>query len=175
MLGRCDDLDLGRPITVRVVDSLPAECPTDALGYFNPRDRTVTIPTYPACVALTEPDGRLGRRMSPELYDSLIAHELAHAIVSGCKPVEQMSRAVREYLANAIQFSAMESALRADILARYAHPDPVRFEELSALYLDLAPARFAVKSYLHFQTLDDPCAFIDDLIEGRRTLRSGMR
>lgn len=162
-------------IPVQVVEVLPAECPAHALGYFDARDATVTIPTYAACVALAGPEGRFGVPVTTALYESLIAHELVHATVSQHQGRTAINRAGQEYLAYAIQLATMSPALRTRILARYPQADPVRFDELSELYLDLAPGRFAVKSYLHFIALEDRCALIGDLLEGRRTLRSGVR
>lgn len=162
-------------IPVQVVEVLPAECPSHALGYFDARDATVTIPTYAACVALAGPEGRFGTPVTPALYESLIAHELVHAIVWQHQGQPAMGRAGQEYLAYAIQLVTMSPALRARILARYPQADPVRLDELSETYLDFAPGRFAVKSYLNFVAQRDRCALIEDLMEGRRTLRSGTR
>lgn len=168
-------LDVLDPIPVYVVSDLPAECPPHALGYFDARDATVTIPTYTACVALAGPDGRLGVPITSPLYESLIAHELVHATVSQHQRRTALNRAGHEYLAYATQFVTMAPALRARILARFPQADPVRLDELSEVYLDLAPDRFAVKSYLHFVASKDRCGLIEDLLEGRRALRSGLR
>lgn len=162
-------------IPVHVVPALSAECPAHALGYFDARAATVTIPTYAACVALAGPEGRFGMPITPALYESLIAHELTHAIISQHQGRAAMGRAVQEYLAYAIQLLGMPPGLRGRILVRYPQAGPVDFDELSELYLDLAPERFAVKSYLHFVALKDRCTFVEDLLEGRRTLRSGVR
>ena len=168
-------LGMAARIPVYVVQDLPAECPAHALGYFDARDATVTIPDYAACVALAGPEGRFGMPVTPALYESLIAHELVHAIVSQHQGESAMGRAGQEYLAYAIQLVTMPPSLRARILARYPQANPVLLGELSETYLDLAPGRFAVKSYLNFVAQKDRCALIEDLMEGRRALRSGVR
>lgn len=164
-----------RPVSVRVVRDLGDECPPHALGYYDARTQEVIVPTYNVCVRLAGPDGRFGVALSPEMYRSLIVHELTHAITHQLVHPRKLERTAYEYVAYAIQFTAMDPEVSAQILRQQGIDGPVGVRDLSDTYFSLSPARFAVKAYLHFRDPANGCGFLHDVIAGRVKLPVGHR
>ena len=100
------------------------------------------------------------------MYESVIVHEVSHAIVEQNLAYRPSSRVVHEYIAYAAQLSTMTPDLRRDILRRYQRPGYADVDEMSWVYYELDPSGFGVKVYRHFLTLTDPGRFLHDLLDG---------
>lgn len=141
------------------------------LGRYDAGAGLVELIGYEAAVAASRAHApAFGLPMSRELWQSFVAHELAHAVAAThfSAPAERRP-AASEYIAAVVQLLAMPQALRGEILAAW---DPAGFaaaEEISILPYEMNPAVFAVKSYRHYVALGDagPAFF-------ERLLREGL-
>ena len=136
------------------------------LGSYDAQLDQVDLLTLEGAKALTSGDALFGLQMDESLYESLVVHEVAHAIAGqqfGFHPVPLVSQ---EYIAYVAQFSTMDPATRSRILRVYAAPAFEGLEEMSSTYYALDPSRFGVKAWLHYRSLSDPDGFILDLLSG---------
>ena len=136
------------------------------LGSYDAASDRVDLLTLEQAKALTVDDALFGLQMDERLYESLVVHEVAHAIAGqqfGLRPAPLVSQ---EYIAYVAQFSTMDPAIRSRILRAYTLEAFAGLEEMSSTYYALDPSRFGVKAWLHFQALDDRGGFIRDLLSG---------
>jgi hypothetical protein len=135
------EIDLG-PETLRV------------LGFSDRATRTIHV-TSMAAAWLSDPDRLMFRLpVDEELHTSLIAHELAHAILkdnyhTGVAP----SLVCDEYVAYVTQFATMDPAMRARVLAGYPPGDFASAEEITQVCLMMTPHEFGVRAWRHYERI----------------------
>lgn len=145
------------------------------LAYFDARAIEVVVPSFETARSMTRGEGFLGQPMSRGLYRGLVAHEVAHAVIEpALRDHERINPAPHEYVAYATLFATLPPDLRNQILHVFPHRSPVMIDELSALYLALSPADFAVKAHLHFEMPEHGCRFIEGLLSGVVRLPTGL-
>jgi len=102
-------------------------------------------------------------------YRGIVAHEVAHALIHQNSQVFPLplGTAAQEYLASLTQMSIMPQEIRGKVI-RSANVGPWESGDvISSTYMEIAPVRFAVKSYLHFQKLPVPAKFVDELLRSK--------
>ena len=104
--------------------------------------------------------------VSRALYRSFGVHEIAHAVADDNFQVSPVPWLAQEYIAAVVQFATMDPALRSRILERYHLSGFDTPASISSIYYQLDPGAFAIKSYLHYIGLEDPRAFLHDLLSG---------
>ena len=120
------------------------------LGYHDRTTRSIRI-TSAAAEWLKEPDRLMFRQpVDAELHTSLIAHELAHAVLLDNFRVPQPGRACGEYLAYVVQLSTMEAGARERVLAGYDPGDFDSVDQITEIYHLMRPHEFGVRAYRHF-------------------------
>ena len=101
---------------------------------------------------------------------ALIAHEVAHAVVSQ-HLAEPLSVAAQEYLAAVVQFSVMDASTRDTVLAGFPGEGFESVTEINgSLYL-FAPAWFLVSAYRHYLKQQDPAELVRGIIAGEIVMR----
>lgn len=172
-LDTCD-VPVDAAVHVRVERRLDAPI-EPALAYFDTKAVEAVVPDVSAARAMTRAAGFFGLPMDGALYQGLVAHEIAHAVVvPAIHPHAQINPAPHEYIAYATLFATLPPELRDRILGEFPHRPPITVDELSALYWSLAPADFAVKAHLHFAMPANGCRFLQGLIAGRERLPTGL-
>ena len=136
------------------------------LGSYDAELDQIDLLTLARAKALTAGDALFGLQIDEPLYESLVVHEVSHAIAGqqfGFRPVPLVSQ---EYIAYVAQFSTMDPATRSRILRVYSAAAFAGLEEMSSTYYALDPSRFGVKVWLHYRSLKDRPGFIRDLLSG---------
>lgn len=136
------------PLVLDVVEQLPSEVDRLAVGCFSHLDRRAYVLTY---AAFSSRQTWLGLPVSRELYESVGAHEVAHALTACTAPAFPRSVQASEYIASVVMFGTMHAPSRAAVLAIYpdadfasewgdherglrARPQPLRGRRISALH-----------------------------------------
>lgn len=127
------------------------------LGQYDAGTGVVALIRYEAAVSASRAHApAFGLPMSRGLWESFVAHEIAHAVAgANFTAVPARRAAAGEYFAAIAQLSTMPQALRRSILERY---DTAAFGdagEITMLLYEMDPAVFAVKSYRHYVALGD--------------------
>ncbi|MCG6876172.1 MAG: hypothetical protein LJE97_13890 [Betaproteobacteria bacterium] len=159
-------LTLERGPAIRLVDQLPAASDKHALGRYDPRSGVVELLDYRAAVSASECGPRAFKiPMSRTLWQSYVAHEVAHATVRAHDVSHTLRIAQYEYVAAVVQLGTLPDAIRSEILRNYDEfPAFGDASEISDLYYFMAPCAFAVKSYRHYLKPGNGPAFISGLI-----------
>ncbi len=144
------------------------------LGIFSGREEEVIVMSQDACRRALANGTLFGLPFDAELYRSLVAHEVAHAIAAANFAVNHPSRLAHEYIAYVVQLATMAPRHRDRILARAKVHAYTSFSEMSETYHSLSPADFAVKVYGHFLAATDRIAVLRAVLAGRLS-RSSVR
>lgn len=105
--------------------------------------------------------------LDEELFASAVAHEVAHAVVHHNMSGVARSICPQEYIAHSTQLSVLSDQRRKRIIDRVRVDPWLPGDAISDVYMALAPTKFAVKSYLHLVSLDNPLAFIQILLNAK--------
>ncbi|MGB3224331.1 MAG: DUF6639 family protein [Desulforhopalus sp.] len=100
-------------------------------------------------------------------YSGAVAHEITHAVFHQHSTAEAPGPAPQEYLAHAIQLSSLPENRRKRIIQTHDEPAWMSGDTLSDIYMALEPGRFAVKSYKHLTSMNNPKCFIDILLNAK--------
>lgn len=89
------------------------------------------------------------QKMTPELYQSLLVHEICH-LISNAVAEKVLGTAVSEYIAYAAQIDSLEKKTIQQITKSYS-AGAFKTREVNSLNLWKNAHRFGVRSYLHYQ------------------------
>jgi hypothetical protein len=89
------------------------------------------------------------QKMTPELYQSLLVHEICH-LISNAVAEKVLGIAVSEYISYAAQIDSLEKQTIHQITESYLIK-PFKTREVNSLNLWDNAHRFGVRSYLHYQ------------------------
>ena len=157
------------PVVIEVIEGLRREDPR-CLGLFHCDTSHIEL-IAPEHVAMALGEGsRFAEIPAAEFYDSLVAHELAHALAYQTRWGALGSVADTEYLAYAMQLESLSAQTRAGFIARHPVTEPVKPQALNEAVLAFAPAIFAIKSWIHFSQPENGCSFVRALLTGEETL-----
>lgn len=148
-------LDLSGGLAIVPLSQAPGNGDAHVLGRFEPGSREIRPSPFDTAVAEARDHPRaFGVPMSRALWQSYIAHELAHAVAEPRFAAGVRRSTASEYLAAVVQLATLPEPVRREILAVYR--DVAGFahvREISGTYYALDPARFAVKAYRHYLRL----------------------
>lgn len=171
-LGFLESLDLkpANNITINLTTEVPAGQEHHHFGTYDFKKQDVNILSYPEVMAKPAETRKVfGLNLDEELWCSIAAHELAHVVIRSSMNHQLRTHTADEYLAYVTQLQGLTPSTRAKIRERFPEVTAYRStDEMSETYFLLAPNKFALKSYLHFITLEQPKKFIHQMIiEGK--------
>jgi hypothetical protein len=162
-------LTQSRPVTIEIRPEIHGPADHCAGLYACGSDRVTLIP--PDAVRQVMPEGSVFAVLDPATYyDSLVVHELAHALMDQADCALPRCAADTEYVAYALQIDSLPEAAQDRIRNWRDVPDDVPAERLNDFLLMMKPDIFAVTAWAHFDGLEDGCAFVADLVGGAATL-----
>ncbi|RDC71077.1 hypothetical protein DLJ49_16240 [Rhodovulum sp. 12E13] len=153
-LSRCG-LPLSGPVEIRVVAALPEAC----TGLYHCGARRIDVLAPGALETARRSDTAFATIPAPAYFDSLIAHEIAHAAHDAVPCPFGTCEVTGEYVAYTAQIAALPEADRAAFLAA-AGVAAANRADLSLVLLKLDPARFAASAVRHLDARGDPCAYL---------------
>jgi len=154
-------LDASARIEIQVVERLPAGLEPSAAGCYVHPERRVYILTWAAFGALP------GRAVTPLLYRSLIAHEVAHAVAACNFAVPKPATAAQEYIAFVTMFSTMPVDARERALEAFPGDGFDSEQQITTTLYLLAPQWFGAEAYRHYLKPGNGDAFIRKLLAGK--------
>jgi hypothetical protein len=154
------------PFSIAVVERVTQSQILTTLGAFNARSRAIEILSYEAAIRFLPDNPPFGIPMNPELYRSFVVHEAAHAVAYP-NFVRRPNLAAMEYIAYTVQIATMPDPLRRQVLAGVQTEGFDEPKEIGDQLVLFDPARFAVKSYLHFIRPGNGAAFYRALLTGK--------
>lgn len=142
-------------INISLVDRLINNNTGKALAIFNPNTMEIQVLSIKACEKTLGNAVILGQKIDKELHRSLLVHELAHALFWKNKGNKFINREIHEYFAYIIQLALLDEPHRSQIISSSNIPPFASMSEITEDYYLLNPTRFAVKSYLHFENINN--------------------
>lgn len=160
-LGQCGVV-VPAPLTIRIGDDLPEHC----LGLFDCDTGEIAIRPPRVLAAMIGPRNALRGLDGETLFTSTLAHEMTHAAFDGVPCPFADCLATTEYLAYAMQIWVLPEADRQVFESNLIYDRTISRDEISKVFLFLAPERFAQKAWLHLSQRDDPCAHVQTIMSG---------
>jgi hypothetical protein len=139
-----------------------------ALGFFDAKHEKVLIIHYDNVSSLVKgtPYAVLPQ---PELYRSLIVHEVVHAVMHQNLRRKASNHAAYEYPAYALQIASFAATVRDKFLQTVGRSTPHTDFLFSDSVLLLDPFVFAARAYQHFSASAKGCDHLVALLEGEAT------
>lgn len=166
-------LPLREPVRIEVREMLE-HVPGACAASYNVADREIHVLSTKC---LEDPPARVtafSEVPAGVLFESLIVHELTHAVIEQWQSDRVVPRIVHEYLAYAIQLDTMPSPERAQILEKANVPDPLDIARINEGILSFAPHYFAAASWLFFTAEGGDAAHVQRALDGDLLMDSLM-
>ena len=143
-------LRVPQALRVEVVDSLPPLYGAEQLGSFDASTGRIQVLSYARCDQIGHDALLFEQPLSPALYRSLVAHEVAHAVATVNYSGAGSHLVAQEYIAYATQFTAMSVELRSRILDASAISAFGDETEMGLTRYLFDPQAFGIAAYRHF-------------------------
>lgn len=163
-------LKLNHPIRIEIVEQPLSHHGYSAYGSYDSRNDLVQVMS-PQIIDRSTPSPRIYyQAIDATQYRGIVAHEVAHAMIQQNSHVAPLpiGQSAQEYLATVTQLSIMPAETRRQIIDSADMGPWETGDVISALYMAIAPEKFAVKCYLHFQQLSAPQTFVQHLLGSKR-------
>lgn len=158
--------DTRNALRVEIVDELSTRDQGHPLGTYDNGSDAIRLLSWESFCQACSDNPLFGMPPNLDLYQSVIAHEAAHAIASGNFRIEKPSRTAHEYIAYVVQLSTMPADLRQLIIEQSSVSGFNDASEISSVYLAMNPEAFAVKCYLHYRDPENGNEFLHKLLGG---------
>jgi hypothetical protein len=158
-------ISLRRPLHIEIKKELRHPTGLPALGFFDAKNERAVIAQYDNVSSLVQgtPYALLPQ---PELYRSLIIHEVVHAVMHQNLRRKPLSHAAYEYPAYVLQIASLPATARDRFLQTVGRSTPHTDFLFSDSVLFMDPFVFAARAYHHFSTSAKGCAHLVALLEG---------
>lgn len=156
-----------QPLRVEVVEAVTHGAGASVLAVYRYSDEIVQVTALESLSSAIVADSPYSRLPVADVFDSLIVHELAHALLFQTMGDKQPCLAAHEYVAHTMQLAAMPRTTRKILLDLYPRTQAVDLDELNDVCYGLAPLRFGVDAWRHFTMPEHGCAFVREIISGR--------
>jgi hypothetical protein len=157
---------LGAPaeVSIEVARKLPVVAGPSAAGCYLKRENRVIVLGY---AEFKDYGTWFGLPIDRDLYRSLIAHEVAHAVGECNFRVESPPIEATEYLAYVTMFATMGPSLRARALTQFPGDGFDNEAEINSMIYMLDPMRFGTQAYRHYLKPGNGREFLRAVVEGR--------
>jgi len=162
---RAYGIDIRRSIRIRASNG-QADPALPHIGAYALESKTVRLIGLDRARHQVPENTLFGLPLNTTLYQSVVVHELAHAVANQHFADSRPSLVAQEYIAYAAQLSTMDAATRQRILTSNRLPPYQGIDEMSSIYYAMNPSGFGIKVYLHFVSLEDPGRFLRGLLSG---------
>ncbi|MEQ8967805.1 MAG: hypothetical protein RID91_18465 [Azospirillaceae bacterium] len=153
-------LDADVPVRLAFEDRLAiAQVPVS--GYYMKDEGIARVLAFDA----RPPEGTVWSRIhaSRDFHASVVAHEIAHALIDALIP-GRLNYLAEEFVAYTVEFAVLDPAVREEIMARYGARPFADLAHVNAAVYMVMPDVFGVRAY---QTWRAEPGILDDLVEGR--------
>ena len=155
-----------RPRRILVVTDALAEGGLHSFATYDISSRTARIRKFEAIPALIKGDEVYEQIPLSDLYASLVAHEIAHAVVFDNLEGRDLQRAAHEFIAYAVQFASLNNDDRDKLAGLLGGSVWEGLEAFTELMMLMAPHHFGLHAYFHFQKEGNRCRIVRDILAG---------
>ncbi|WP_135507479.1 DUF6639 family protein [Roseovarius aestuariivivens] len=155
------EMPLDRPITLTLREELAKDC----LGLYHCGEDRIDLLSPRALEEARSETSAFAHLPTPRFFDTLVAHELAHAAFDARPCPLESCVVAAEYLAYTAQVRVLTEAERAPFKAM-TETRTISRDEINVMLLFMAPQSFARKAWAHLNQRPDPCAFVGQVMSG---------
>jgi len=163
-------LSVRNPVSITVSDDL-ADASARCLGYYQCDQSEIHIRSAQGMARAFDPEGVFGQVELDVFFESIVVHELAHALFQQNACVTGACSENHEYVAHAMQMAWLPDDQRALIIDAYPVETPIDPMLLNTFIATMAPERYAALVWQHFNQPENGCAFIQRLLVGDVSLQ----
>lgn len=160
-LAQCN-LVVPLPLTIEVQPSLEQGC----LGLYHCDTSLIELLDPASFAEAISDQGPFAAIPVEGYYDSIVAHELAHAAYDERNCPLESCLVNQEFIAYAMQVRSLSPEDR----ALFEAASPINPDEalsyLSEVMHAMAPQRFATTAWWHFARQQDPCGYVGSIVAG---------
>ncbi|TYC62516.1 hypothetical protein FMN52_01805 [Marinobacter sp. BW6] len=150
--------------TIELVDHPLRLHGSEVTGTYDSRHLYIEVPNFSQAQRVAGRHAPFGMFMSHEIWQSFIAHEVAHAVAQANFRLAKPGLAAHEYIAYVVQLATLPKETSEELLERFDN-SPFRHErQINRVFLELDPEVFAVKAYRHYLAQPDPSEFFQRLL-----------
>lgn len=160
-IGLSEDM----PVQVTFMDKLSIGHTGTALALFNPATMQVQVLSTQACVKSFKDEVIFGLKLDKEMHKSMVIHELAHVLAWQNRGLNSIRSEMHEYFAYVIQLALLDESHRNLVILSNDVPAYSDISEITELYHQFNPARFAVKSYKHFKNAENGWTYLWSILK----------
>ena len=145
-------------------------------AFFHSPNNQITITDFESFKNLIDVDSAYYKLPNDDLYKSLIAHEVTHAISLNCQIIAESdcSRVALEYIASVVQVASMNNNTRQILLSEFPRSSPVELEMFNEFVFYSSPQWFVANAYRHYKQIDNECEFLRNILKGEIQFLGGF-
>lgn len=162
LFQRCNVPPLQRPTEIRIVEQLAPGC----VAQFHCGEDRIEVLEPSAMEERRNRDGVFGFLPTDVFFQSIIVHELAHAVYDYEQCPFENCIVTNEYIAHALQIMSLEPADQLVIQKNSQTGHAAARDALNATTLYLAPDLFVKNVWTHLSAQPDMCAHIAQVTNG---------
>ena len=149
-------------LRIEVVDQLKQGC----VALYHCGENWIEVLAPGAMQSQRLPESAFAPLGIEDYFRSVVIHEVAHAVFDKTPCPFQDCVAAAEYVAYTLQVMSLTPEQQKTFEGSAGLDRKISRDELNAMYLFLAPNKFAQKAWTHLKQRDDPCAFLGQVIDG---------
>ena len=160
------------PLMIEVVEGEIFLKGTSCLGIYHCGQALIQLVAPDTVEAALGDDHTFAEIPSSEFYDSIVVHEITHALVHQTRQGSLSSVVATEYLAYAMQIEFLSEETRTKFISNHPVTEPVTPDALNEVILAFSPAIFSIKAWKHFSQPENGCAFVRRLLNDEHEFTS---
>ncbi len=153
---------LADPVQIETKAKIDPEC----FGIFHCDKRSIEILAPAAMEALREADSLFAPISAESYFDSVVVHELAHALYDGAPCPYENCRATSEYFAYSYQLMSFNDQERALIEQGLDMDRPIAKDYINGVLAVMSPDAFAKRVWRHFNQSENQCSSLGGILSG---------
>ncbi len=157
-------LDTNSTLTVQLVHELPQTVDDSAVGCFVPSTQRILALVY---AEFSKHGTWFGLTVNYDLYRSLVAHEVAHAVAACNFQLEKPSIPAYEYVGYVTMLATMAPALRERVLANFPGTGFDNDLQMNSTVYQFDPMRFGAEAYRHFMKPGNGREYLHRVLAGK--------
>jgi hypothetical protein len=155
-----------RKLTLEIVNRVTHPLGVPVIATFDATRWRARISNFEATLALILPKSVYRKLPFRDVYDSLVVHEVAHAIFREHVGGRRIPVTAHEYVAYAIQIASMPQETRDLLLSSFPLQTSKDLARFNDIYLAMRPLRFAANAYRHLFRNERYCETIARIASG---------
>lgn len=161
LLAECGVV-LSQPLNIEIIEAMPGS--PGCMGVYHCGENSIQVLSPSAMKSLRLDESAFSLIPTPIYFESVLAHELAHAAYDAVPCPFTNCLVTSEYVAYAMQVYSLPLPERRLFEADVAMENMVSRYEISSIGLFMAPNQFARNVWAHFSQRVDGCTYVSDMM-----------